>query len=67
MLNAYMNYSLFAVLTQRFKHSQLERIVVVDRFIHGGPEKVVHISTRHIFGTVRDKMKRISPKCFQSF
>ena len=29
----------------------------------GWPEKVVHYSTRRIFGTVRDKMKQISPKC----
>jgi len=25
-------------------------------------QKVVHFSTHHIFGTVQDKMKRISPK-----
>jgi len=26
-------------------------------------QKVVHFSTRLVFGTVQDKMKRISPKC----
>jgi len=29
--------------------------------IQGGPKKV-HFSTHHIFGTVQDKMKGISPK-----
>ena len=33
----------------------------------GWPKKVVHFSTHHIFGTVEDKMKRISPKCSQNF
>jgi len=31
-------------------------------------QKVVHFSAHHIFGTVQDKTKRISPKCpHQSF
>jgi len=30
-------------------------------------QKVVHCSTRHIFGTIRNKMKQISPKCSESF
>jgi len=30
----------------------------------GWPKKVVHFLTHDIFGTVQDKMKRISPKCF---
>jgi len=34
--------------------------------IQGGP-KVVHFSSHHIFGTVQDKIKRISPKCSDSF
>jgi len=27
------------------------------------PKKVVHFPTHHIFGTVQNKLKRISPKC----
>ena len=34
--------------------------------IQGG-SKVVHFSSHHIFGTVQDKIKRISPKCSDSF
>ena len=30
----------------------------------GWPQKVVHFSTHHIFGTVQDKMKQISQKYY---
>ena len=36
--------------------------------IHTGWSKKLYIfSTHHIFGTVQDKKKRISPKCSHSF
>ena len=34
-----------------------------NSLLQGGP-KSVHFLTHHVFGTVQDKMKRISPKCF---
>jgi len=40
--------------------------VVVCNFLisTGWPQKVVHFSTHHIFGTVQDKMKQISQKYY---
>jgi len=33
----------------------------------GWPKKVVRFSTHHIFETIQDKIKRISPKLFLDF
>ena len=34
--------------------------------IQGGPKSWT-FSTHHIFGTIQEKMKQTSPKCFQGF
>jgi len=31
--------------------------------LQGAPEKNVHSSIHHIYGTIQDKMTRFSPKC----
>jgi len=34
-----------------------------EKYAYRMAQKVAHFSTHHIFGTVQDKIKRISSKC----